>query len=85
MPVALPISRQWVTVLNNGTIVIDWGNNQFQDLVTGEFLTAVDLSGSHAIQDDVCTWLEKTGCIQGFDRDQLYISNLPQRPTDPLT
>lgn len=79
MPAAVPISRQWVIVLNNGNIIVDWGNNVFQDLVSGEFLTAVDQTGSRAVQDDDCSWLERSGYIQSFDSTQIYVYGLPER------
>lgn len=78
MPAAVPISRQWVVVLKNGDVVVDWGDI-FQDIISGKFLTVVDQTGSHPIQDDECTWLEKTGRIQGFDRTQVYVFGLPER------
>lgn len=80
MPAAVPISRQWVMVLKNGDVIIDWGGNTFQDIISGEFLTHLDQTGSHPIQEDECSWLEKTGCIQGFDREQVYVTNLPELP-----
>ncbi len=80
MSAAVPISRHWVIVLKDGDIVIDWGDHVFQDIVSGKFITDVDLSGSHPIQDDECSWLEKTGCIQGYDRVQVYVYGLPERP-----
>jgi hypothetical protein len=79
MPSALPINRQWVIVLNNGDVIIDWGDGVFQDVMSGTFLTAVDQTGSHPVQDDECSWLEKAGAIQGFDKFQVYVFDLPIR------
>lgn len=78
MPSAVPINRQWVLVLKNGNIIIDWGGNNFQDIISGEFLTGVDQAGSHPIQDSECSWLEKVGNIEGFDRAWVYVPRLPE-------
>lgn len=85
MPTAVPINRQWVIVLKNGNIIIDWGDNVFQDIISGEILTTVDQTGSHPIQDDECSWLERTGCIQGFDRVQVYVYDLPEIPKKSMS
>jgi len=79
MPSAVPVSRQWVIVLNNGNVVIDWGDSVFQDLISGEFLTAVDQTGCHSILDEECDWLEKSSCIQKYDGAQIYVYGLPEQ------
>lgn len=79
MSSAVPVSRQWVIVLNNGNVVIDWGDSVFQDLISGEFLTAVDQSGCHPILDAECDSLQKSSVIQGFDSAQIYVYGLPEQ------
>ena len=34
----VPVNRQWVLVTHTGAVVIDWGDDQFQDVHTGEFI-----------------------------------------------
>lgn len=80
MTAAIPIHRQWVIVLKNGDVIVDWGNGVFQDIISGEFLIKVDQTASHPIQDDEASWLEKNGSIQGFDRAQVYVFSLPELP-----
>ncbi len=80
MPEGLAINRRWVLVLNNGVIVIDWGEGVFQDLLTGELLRGLTLVGSHVIQDEQLLWLKRTGNIAGFDESNVYINNLPEIP-----
>lgn len=84
MIAAVPISRQWVIVLHNGDIVIDWGDGVFQDVISGMILFKVDQSGSHTIQNDECAWLESRGVIQGFDAAQVYVTHLPLRHQESL-
>lgn len=80
MPEGLAIHRRWVLVLNNGAIVIDWGDGVFQDLLTGDFLHGLSLVGSHVIQDEQLEWLKRTGTIAGYDGSSVYISSLPELP-----
>lgn len=80
MPEGLAINRRWVLVLNNGAIVIDWGDGVFQDLLSGEFLPEVSLIGSLVIQDEQLEWLKRTANIAGFDENCVYIKNLPEYP-----
>lgn len=79
MSSAVPVSRQWVIVLNNGNVVIDWGDSVFQDLISGNILTAVEQSGCHSILDEECDWLVKSGCIQKYDSTQIYVFGLPEQ------
>ncbi len=79
MTSAVSINRQWVIVLCNGDIVVDWGDGVFQDVMSGSFLPVVDQTGSHPVQDNECSWLEKAGAIQGFDKFQVYVYDLPAR------
>lgn len=80
MPEGLAINRRWVLVLNNGAIVIDWGEGVFQDLLSGEFMRGLSLIGCHVIQDEQLQWLKRTGNIAGFDESNVYINNLPEIP-----
>ena len=84
MTAAVPINRHWVIVLNNGDVVIDWGDGVFQDVISGEFLTTVNQTGSHAIQNDECVWLESSGVIQGYDTAEVYVTHLPLRHQQSL-
>jgi len=79
MTAAVSINRHWVIVLNDGMVVIDWGNGTFQDILTGEFFTEIDQNASNAIHDGECAWLLNNGTIQGYDNEQVYVVNLPQR------
>jgi hypothetical protein len=80
MPEGLAVHRRWVLVLNNGAIVIDWGDGVFQDLLSGEFLRDISLTGSLVIQDEQLEWLKRTGNISGFDESNVYIKSLPEYP-----
>ena len=38
MSTGTPINRQWVIVLKDGNIVIDWGDGLYQDVRSGDFV-----------------------------------------------
>ncbi len=84
MPEGLAINRRWVLVLNNGAIVIDWGDGVYQDFYSGEFLGSVSLIGSHVILDEQLDWLRRTGDIVGFDEANIYVNSLPEYPKKTL-
>lgn len=84
MSKGLAISRHWVLILNNGLVVIDWGDGVFQDLMTGDFLQDVTLIGSHRIQDSELDWLKRSANIAGFDEQSVYVQGLPENPKKTL-
>lgn len=84
MPEGFALNRGWVLVLKDGRVIVDWGENVFQDLASGQFLESVDLIGSHAIQDEELAWLKRTGQVLDFDAGQVFLSGLPERKRKPL-
>lgn len=80
MPEGLAINRRWVLVLINGAVIIDWGDNVFQDIHSGEFFDEISLIGSHTIQDEELSWMKRTGEIVNYDEASVYVSNLPEQP-----
>jgi hypothetical protein len=84
MPPGSAVNRQWVIVLKDGSIVIDWGDEWYQDLISGEFHRSVDQAGSHTILDDELVWLKRSRNIFDFDSQCIYVGSLPERPQEPL-
>jgi hypothetical protein len=84
MPEGFTLNRGWVLVLKDGRVVVDWGENVFQDLSSGQFIESVDLIGSHAIQDEELAWLKRTGQVLDYDGAQVYLGGLPERRRKPL-
>ena len=81
MPMGVPVGRHWVLILNNGDVIIDWGDNTFQDVYTGEFYTPQDKDFSrHLIQDSQLDYLKRVGIITGYDHSTVYFTSLPDRP-----
>lgn len=80
MPAGTPLSRHWILVLKDGRTVVDWGNDRYQDLLTGEFLTCQESDISHTAQDEDLLALKKAGLVFQFDAVQTYVATLPEPP-----
>ncbi len=80
MPVGTPINRQWVLVLRDGAVVIDWGGGQFLDVNTGEICACSEGQISHHIQDSELDHLKSTGQVSSFNNIMVYFLGLPDRP-----
>jgi len=74
------VARQWVLVLTNGTIVIDWGDDVFQDTVTGNFIKVSEGEISHTIRNEELDWLMRSGRVLSFDDGIVSFPVLPDRP-----
>lgn len=84
MPAGIPISRQWMLVLNNGTVVIDWGDGLYQDIRSDAILRCSEADISHTIQEIELEELKRTGQIRDFDGQNVYVFSLSERPTRPI-
>ena len=84
MTAGSPVGRQWLVIRKDGTPVVDWGDGLYQDISTGIFFKGSEKDISHTISDDELKQLQKAGVIYGYDDTQVYISLLPDRPTQTL-
>jgi hypothetical protein len=76
----VPVDRQYVLVLNNGLLVIDWGGNLFQDVQGGGFLECKEMEISHRALDSDLETLKRMGLVGAYDTRCVYFPNLPDRP-----
>jgi len=79
-----PVNRSWVLILQDGTPVIDWGDNLFQDISSGRFIHCAEKDISHTILDDELDQLRRTGRIVRYDKMTVFFTNLPERPVRTL-
>jgi hypothetical protein len=84
MPAGISILRQWVLVLHNGVIVVDWGDGQFQDVVSGEFLKIGESDISHTAQNGELEMLKRASRVDNYDAVQVWLMSLPDRPVHVL-
>jgi hypothetical protein len=75
----VPINRHWVLVTHAGSVVIDWGDEQFQDVHTGEFIQLAEGDISHHIQDDELAVMKRAGKVAEYDLKIVSFYNLPER------
>lgn len=80
MHAGTPIQRQWVLVLQDGLIVVDWGEGLFQDIYSGQFLQSLEGIISHTAQNDELEMLRRSGQVDHFDARQVWVTHLPERP-----
>lgn len=76
----MPISRQWIFILKDGTPVVEWEDGLVQDLLTGQFVHSAQGDYSHPIRDDELEMLRRAGRVDYFDARQVYIYSLPEPP-----
>ncbi len=79
-----PINRQWIIVLKDGSIVIDWGDGLFQDIRSGEFLDVNEEDISHHVINQELDWLIKIGRVAAYDSITVQCHSLPERPQSTL-
>jgi len=79
MPNGTPFKREFVLVLEDGRVVLDWGDGLFQDLDTGDFLEGLKVLASHKIEDPQLELLIRAGRVERFNRHEVIFLNLPER------
>ena len=81
MPNGTPFKREFVLVLEDGRVVLDWGDGLFQDLNTGDFLEGLKVLASHKIENPQLELLIRAGRVERFNRHEVIFLNLPERPS----
>ncbi len=80
MTYGVVVNRQWICVLRNGSVVLDWGDGRAVDLINGEFMPYNPSDFSHAVQDDELETLKRMGRVSGYDKQQVYLTSMPEVP-----
>jgi hypothetical protein len=84
MPSGVPISRQWISVLQDGTPVVEWEAGLVQDLLSGDFIDASTCGFRHAIEDGELEVLRRAGRVESYNSWQVVIFALPEPPRRTL-
>jgi hypothetical protein len=71
-----PVTRDWVYVLQDGTIVVEWAEGSLQDIQTGDFLQSGAFG--HPVQDNELDRLRLLGRIEKFDNRTVFLKALPE-------
>ncbi len=80
MPGGTPVQRQWILILRNGVVVVDWGDGVFQDVDSGEFVQVEQAEISHSAQKIDLEMLKRSSRVYSYDANQAWFINLPERP-----
>ncbi|MGD0708312.1 MAG: hypothetical protein ABSA51_07655 [Anaerolineaceae bacterium] len=80
MPAGTPVNRTWVVITRDGSYVIDWGDNLFQDVQSGDFIKVKESDISHHPSDEELDWLVHINRVHHYDSRTIYFYNLPERP-----
>ena len=75
-----PVNRQWVVALKDGTIVIDWGDDIYQDVRSGDFVPVDEKEISHHLVNDELDWLIRIGRVASYSARIVFFNSLPERP-----
>lgn len=84
MPSGTEVNRQWIVITRDGAILIDWGNDLFQDLVSGDFVEAKESEISHHPSDKELDWLKHIDRVSHYDSKSVWVFNLPERPQNTI-
>jgi hypothetical protein len=80
MPGGTPVSRHWVVMLKDGNAAVDWGDNLFQDIMSGDFMHCDEEDISHDILDDELEILKRAGRVDSYDAQFVYLYSMPEPP-----
>jgi len=84
MPNGTPFNREFVFVLEDGRVVLDWGDGLFQDLDTGDFSEGLKVAARHKIENPELELLKRAGRVERFNRHEVSFLNLPERPAETI-
>ena len=84
MASGIPVDRHWILVLQNGTVLIDWGECLYQDVDTGEFQTLEKEPVAHSVSEEMLKTLKQRNIIADWDDRIAFFNYLPERPSIPI-
>ena len=84
MPVGSAIDRQWVFMLEDGRVVIEWSDSLFLDVTEGTFFQAENSLACHLIMDKELGVLVRAGIISQYDTKKVYFYHLPEQPKQAI-
>jgi hypothetical protein len=84
MPAGTPFPRQFVLMLDDGRVVLEWGSGLYQDVYSGDFTEELTSLISHPVKDDELEILKRAGRVDYYNRQQVYFLGLRDRPFHTL-
>jgi hypothetical protein len=74
----IPVLKEYLYVLRDGAMVVDWGDGNVQDLMTGEFIRLKDSDFGRRMTDRELDLLKARGRVAGYDARTVYLMPLPE-------
>ncbi len=84
MPTGTPVNRQWVVVLRDGRVVIEWGEGEFQDALEGGLIRGSGSQVSHLATSEDLERLKRAGRVEDYNERIVYFQGLPEVPRKAL-
>ena len=69
------INRKWFFVMNNGKLVLDWGQGKAQEVTSGKFVSYVPKNYAHAVEDQELIELVEKNRIVRFDQEKVVLKS----------
>ena len=74
----IPFERQYIVVWEDGAVVIDWGEGEQQDVLTGEFRRVDQGEFCRPVLDRDLDRLKAAGRVESYDHRTVYMLSLPE-------
>lgn len=76
--VGTPVLKEFMYILKDGAMVVDWGEGQVQDMMTGDFMPLRESDIGHKMTDRDLDLLKKRGRVSSYDLRTVYLMPLPE-------
>lgn len=84
MPSGIPVNRQWVVVMRDGRVSIEWREGEYQDALSGEVYSASPAEISHPVSNEDLDRLKRAGRVEEFNERMVYFLGLTEVPRKTL-
>ncbi len=75
-----PINREWVLVTHDGKVIVDWGDDKYMDILSGEFIDIQEHEISHHPSNEELEWQVHINRVVRSDAKSVWFTKLPERP-----
>ena len=73
-----PVLKEFMYILKDGAMVVDWGDGQVQDVMTGDFMLFRESDIGQKMTDRDLDLLKKRGRVASYDARTVYLMPLPE-------
>lgn len=80
MPSGTPVNRQWVVVMRDGRVSIEWREGEFQDALGGEVYSSTTAQISHPVTNEDLERLKRAGRVEEYNDRMVYFLGLTEVP-----